>query len=222
MEFVWLAVEEEGTGRASLIDGEGSPTPFWSGSLTELWPLLGGRPLVVTGTDAGPWENACTLPDLAALVVPGAADPYRVHGLAPGDDAGLAAALYARLDRLDTGLVELAALLVRGANPALGRFLAAVAEAMAGDGRPARPATDWIEPHDRNEKPPANRTPVPLDVAAVSALLGPDGPMARVMPGYEPRPSQIDVAQRMTEALNRNRHLLMEAPTGTGKSLAYL
>jgi Rad3-related DNA helicase len=62
----------------------------------------------------------------------------------------------------------------------------------------------------------------PLDVEAVSNLLQPAGPMAQLMPGYEPRPGQIEMLRLVVEAFNGARHLLMEAGTGVGKSVAYL
>ena len=57
---------------------------------------------------------------------------------------------------------------------------------------------------------------------AVGEILGPGGLVARAIPGYEPRPSQLAMAERVAEALERRRPLLVEAGTGTGKTLAYL
>lgn len=53
-------------------------------------------------------------------------------------------------------------------------------------------------------------------------LLGPTGPFARTMSGYEDRPGQLQMAQSVERALDRGRILLCEAGTGTGKTLAYL
>ena len=55
-----------------------------------------------------------------------------------------------------------------------------------------------------------------------SALLGPDGPFARGIPGYEHRPSQMRMADAVEDALGDDSVLLCEAGTGTGKTLAYL
>ncbi len=41
-------------------------------------------------------------------------------------------------------------------------------------------------------------------------------------PAYEARQGQTDMSQRVLDALNRGDHLLIEAGTGTGKTLAYL
>ena len=58
--------------------------------------------------------------------------------------------------------------------------------------------------------------------ATPRALLAPDGPLSRVLPGYEPRESQVAMAEQVESALRRGRALLIEAGTGTGKTLAYL
>jgi ATP-dependent DNA helicase DinG len=63
---------------------------------------------------------------------------------------------------------------------------------------------------------------MPIDVAEVAALLEEDGALAKAFPGYEYRPQQIDMLRAVGNALNLGDHLLVEAGTGTGKSLAYL
>ena len=40
--------------------------------------------------------------------------------------------------------------------------------------------------------------------------------------GYEPRPGQATMAGKVAEVIEGKRHLVVEAGTGTGKSLAYL
>src|SRR5207249_11561050 len=42
------------------------------------------------------------------------------------------------------------------------------------------------------------------------------------MPGFEPRPQQAELAAAVSTSFASGRHLLAEAGTGTGKSLAYL
>jgi ATP-dependent DNA helicase DinG len=49
-----------------------------------------------------------------------------------------------------------------------------------------------------------------------------NGPLARVLPGYEERPAQRKLAQAVAEVLDAGGLLLAEAGTGTGKTLAYL
>jgi ATP-dependent DNA helicase DinG len=57
---------------------------------------------------------------------------------------------------------------------------------------------------------------------SAAELLGPAGPFARIMPGYESRPSQLEMASAVERCLNSEGVLLIEAGTGTGKTLAYL
>ncbi len=64
--------------------------------------------------------------------------------------------------------------------------------------------------------------PLPIDITQVSATLQQDGALAQDFDGYEYRPQQIEMLEAVAEALNRGDHLLVEAGTGTGKSLAYL
>jgi ATP-dependent DNA helicase DinG len=52
--------------------------------------------------------------------------------------------------------------------------------------------------------------------------FGPGGRLAAALPGFEPRDEQAALAQEVAEALEAHGHLLAEAGTGTGKSLAYL
>ncbi len=50
----------------------------------------------------------------------------------------------------------------------------------------------------------------------------PGGPLSKVVQNYEWRPEQAEMARAVADALANRRHLLVEAGTGTGKSLAYL
>src|SRR5687768_5436201 len=53
-------------------------------------------------------------------------------------------------------------------------------------------------------------------------VFGPDGLIANAHPEYEHRPGQLQMAQAVMRAFEEKRHLLVEAGTGTGKTLAYL
>jgi ATP-dependent DNA helicase DinG len=53
-------------------------------------------------------------------------------------------------------------------------------------------------------------------------LLGPGGPFADVLPGYEPRPGQLTMVAAVERCLTREGITLIEAGTGTGKTLGYL
>lgn len=56
----------------------------------------------------------------------------------------------------------------------------------------------------------------------VDAVLGPGGLLAGVLPGYEHRPQQLAMAAAVERAMAHDTPLLVEAGTGTGKTLAYL
>jgi DNA polymerase-3 subunit epsilon/ATP-dependent DNA helicase DinG len=62
----------------------------------------------------------------------------------------------------------------------------------------------------------------PLDPAEITTRLAPEADIARALSGYEARQEQMVMAQLVTETLNTGGQLLLEAGTGTGKSLAYL
>ena len=53
-------------------------------------------------------------------------------------------------------------------------------------------------------------------------IFGPDGLIAKEHPDYEYRPGQIQMAEAVMRAFEEKRHLIVEAGTGTGKTLAYL
>lgn len=61
-----------------------------------------------------------------------------------------------------------------------------------------------------------------LDVDSLAAMLGEDGDFSYKFPGYEYRPQQVEMLRAVAEAFNERQHLLVEAGTGTGKSIAYL
>ena len=61
-----------------------------------------------------------------------------------------------------------------------------------------------------------------VDVDEVGELLGEDGPFAQVLPGFEHRVEQVEMARSVAEAINDGQRLIVEAGTGVGKSLAYL
>jgi ATP-dependent DNA helicase DinG len=53
-------------------------------------------------------------------------------------------------------------------------------------------------------------------------IFGRDGLISRAHPEYEYRPGQIEMAEAVLRAFEEKRHLIVEAGTGTGKTLAYL
>ena len=57
---------------------------------------------------------------------------------------------------------------------------------------------------------------------SVKGVLGREGVLSRRLEGFRERPSQLAMAEAVEAAFATEEHLLVEAPTGTGKSLAYL
>ena len=56
----------------------------------------------------------------------------------------------------------------------------------------------------------------------VAEILRPGGALAAALPGFEPRPGQLAMARRVAHAIDDDERLLVEAGTGTGKTIAYL
>jgi ATP-dependent DNA helicase DinG len=68
---------------------------------------------------------------------------------------------------------------------------------------------------------PPRSTPGGKD-ASLYQFFAPGGVLARTHPAYEFRRGQLQMAQGVEQALEEKRHLIVEAGTGTGKTLAYL
>ncbi len=64
--------------------------------------------------------------------------------------------------------------------------------------------------------------PVKVDPAVLEGDFAPDGPLSRELPDYEPRPGQLAMMRLVLNTFNEGGVALVEAATGTGKSLAYL
>ncbi len=67
-----------------------------------------------------------------------------------------------------------------------------------------------------------NKEIVPVNEDEVLTFLSNDGVISKKMPAFEYRQGQVQMAQAVTHSLNNNEHLIVEAGTGTGKSVAYL
>ncbi|MCX7568697.1 ATP-dependent DNA helicase DinG [Tumebacillus sp. DT12] len=61
-----------------------------------------------------------------------------------------------------------------------------------------------------------------FEIEEVAGVLAKGGPMSDLMSGYEERPEQMQMLRAVAEAFDEGKHLIVEAGTGTGKSLAYL
>jgi len=92
-----------------------------------------------------------------------------------------------------------------------------------GGGEPGALVEQVAETSTPRRRPAPEGQPVqPLDADAVTSLLDPEGPLAQELGHYEYREEQIRMAHAVVQSFNGSRHLLAEAGTGVGKSLAYL
>ena len=210
-------------------------------ALRELAEFLRGRQPVGHGARldvdflaaAGLWDPATEILDtldLARILLPSAAShslpllalelgftqprPHRAL-----DDADATRQLLLRLRdegaSLDESLKESMLALVAPYEWAVARFFA---DALTAPNPDPGPVLDEVVDSTRGksaEQPPD-------DPEVVAALLGPDGPLAGLLPGYEHREPQVQMLLAVAQIQARGGTLVVEAGTGTGKSLAYL
>ncbi len=74
--------------------------------------------------------------------------------------------------------------------------------------------TAWTDSNKPPETPKPNKS--------VIDDLRNGGTLSRTLPGYQERTAQIEMAQLVEQAIQEGKHGLVEASTGTGKSLGYL
>jgi len=74
-------------------------------------------------------------------------------------------------------------------------------------------------PESGPDTPEESAPPPP---STVRDVLGPGGEISRILPGYETREAQLQMAETVAAAIDEGLHCIAEAGTGTGKSLAYL
>ena len=183
--------------------------------------------------------------DLATVLLPQASE-YSLSGLARALDVsherphraledshmcqGVFLALVNRGLETDPGLLE-AMTAIAGRSPwPLRGLLAQLAAATRGS-----PSTTGVVGLDLESLKKRMKGPKPLRLAEglkakdgdeeeeeVRLLLEEGGDLSQALPGYEYRPQQAQMAQAVTRALNDGHHLMVEAGTGVGKSVAYL
>ncbi len=62
----------------------------------------------------------------------------------------------------------------------------------------------------------------PLDPKELARFFRPDGKLARTLPHFEVRPQQAEMMDAVAQAFNHDGIAAIEAPTGVGKTVAYL
>ena len=163
-----------------------------------------------------PAEASHSLPVLAVELGFSQPRPHRAL-----DDADATRQLLLRLREeaaaLDEGLKESVLALVAPYGWAIARFFADALTASS-------PAPSRTSPQSP-DGPKTAGVPVkklPEDPNAIAALLAPEGPLAGSLPGYEHREPQMQMLLAVAQIQARGGMLVVEAGTGTGKSLAYL
>ncbi len=68
----------------------------------------------------------------------------------------------------------------------------------------------------------ADATHDPITHQSIDDVLDQNGTITHVVENYEKRDQQLTMSHTVTDALNNGEHVVIEAGTGTGKSLAYL
>lgn len=61
-----------------------------------------------------------------------------------------------------------------------------------------------------------------LDMGKLAEVLAPGGPFAQKYPQYKFRTEQVEMLKTVVQGFRDTKHVIIEAGTGTGKSLAYL
>ena len=211
-------------------------------ALNELAAFIRGRQAVGHGATldvdflaaAGLWEPGAEIIDtlhVARILLPnsashslpalavelGLAQPRPHRAL---DDADATRQLFLRLREVAAGvderLKQSMLALVAPYTWAIARFFA---EAL----RAASPPVPARSRSPRHLRGPSERPPVETwEPARLSALLGPNGPLASATPDYEHRDAQRQMLLACAQIMERGGRLVVEAGTGTGKSLAYL
>jgi DNA polymerase-3 subunit epsilon/ATP-dependent DNA helicase DinG len=176
-----------------------------------------------------PEANRYSLSDLAALLGIKLTQSHRALADATATK-DLFLALIGRTREWDPSLLEEITRLSGGSDwPLLRIFRDILAERQETDGARmllggrAEPRRLYARPADDDSfrlEPTA--TIQPLDADALADMISPGGLIARAFPGYEHREEQVQMLRAVAEAFDTPTHLMVEAGTGTGKSLAYL
>jgi DNA polymerase-3 subunit epsilon/ATP-dependent DNA helicase DinG len=182
--------------------------------------------------------------EMASILLPGA-ERYNLGALAqmlavplPGrhralDDAHVSHGVYLRLHEMTLDLsLDLLAEIVRMGEPLEWNGFFAFQQALRARvresprGRKVSPRESSALFGDYAERPLAPLKPkekfLGLDPDEIAEVLEFGGAFSRHFPHYEHRPEQVAMLRAVTESLSEDRHLMVEAGTGVGKSVAYL
>lgn len=140
------------------------------------------------------------------------------------------------IERFDRSVLEQIKLLGEKSNTPLGALAARI---ISGDNSPFLPTSDSLTGIDPKElglrlrsaskipsldphKYEQDEKDLQKVSEAVDEIFGAGGSLEKSLPGFESRPEQVDMAKAVSHAIETGDHLIVEAGTGVGKSLAYL
>jgi ATP-dependent DNA helicase DinG len=86
----------------------------------------------------------------------------------------------------------------------------------------ARGGYDRKNPHVASAFNPETASAPARSLPTLHQFFAPGGLLSQAHPNYEFRRGQLQMAEAVERALSEKRHLIVEAGTGTGKTLAYL
>jgi len=149
--------------------------------------------------------------------------------------AELFLAIKKRLAELSPSTKKLLAQIGEGDQSGLGRFIMEQTSCASGSGKKQIQAfTDFpaTEAQENREtlKDERSRSVYDREIDEeyrlsedeIASYFSPEGLYEQRLEGFEDRPQQLEMALAVAESFNEKQHLIVEAGTGTGKSLAYL
>ncbi|MCX5642493.1 MAG: exonuclease domain-containing protein [Candidatus Omnitrophica bacterium] len=132
--------------------------------------------------------------------------------------------LWAVIDRAEPGdrlLLENMARLVAGTEPLLSELFREISSANLKGTHSEKKNSKVNEENGWREKAEPEEFTVPLKEEEITRLLDKNGFLTKLA-NYEHRPQQLEMAKLVCAAFNDSTKLVVEAPTGVGKTLAYL
>ena len=98
-----------------------------------------------------------------------------------------------------------------------------IRQQLAAKGGLVEAALDFSFLGDADREPLSPKpTKQPVDIDDLERMIVPGGLLSARFPAFEPRPEQVQMLRSVSKAFNSSTNLIVEAGTGTGKSLAYL
>lgn len=221
--------------------------PIFAAVASELADFVGDSPVIGQSVDFDInflARNGVPLPgpiydtwDLGQLLLPGLSD-YSLRGIAEHlqidfplrhrayADAEASRAVFlefrARLTELPVWMLHELERLMNGADWSLAGLVREVLSELPQDDFRAGLTADLLSPPQEIGKPLNGGRDAHVGNGEVVSLLRGAGRLDDVFPEFERREEQETMATAVNQALSDSRHLIVEAGTGTGKSLAYL